>query len=79
LLIALLLYIVYSNMVSVLQSLVAQQRLSLAMAWWPLHLSAALLILGMFGWRLCINSRHHPVALWAAFRRRDPMPEVAVQ
>ncbi|HVL75940.1 MAG TPA: LPS export ABC transporter permease LptF [Noviherbaspirillum sp.] len=69
LLIALLLYIVYSNMVSVLQASIVQQRISFAMAWWPLHLAAALLILGLFSWRLYVNSPRHPLAMWSAFRR----------
>lgn len=69
LLIALLLYIVYSNMVSVLQASVVQQRISLGLAWWPLHLAAALLIVAMFAWRLYINSPRHPAAQWAAFKR----------
>jgi lipopolysaccharide export system permease protein len=69
LLIALLLYIVYSNMVSVLQASVVQQRISFAMAWWPLHLMAALLILVLFSWRLFINSPYHPATQWAALKR----------
>lgn len=69
LLIALLLYIFYSNMVSVMQAQVVQERLSLAVAWWPLHLVAALVIVGLFGWRLMINSQHHPAAVWNAFKR----------
>lgn len=69
LLIALLLFIVYSNMVSVLQAAVAQERLALGMAWWPLHLTAALLITMLFSWRLFINSPHHPAAQWSAFKR----------
>jgi len=69
LLIALLLYIAYSNMVSVLQASVVQQRISFGLAWWPLHLAAALLIVAMFAWRLYINSPYHPAAQWAAFKR----------
>jgi lipopolysaccharide export system permease protein len=69
LLIALLLFVVYSNMVSVLQAGVVQQRLPLAMAWWPIHLLAALLIVLMFSWRLLINSAYHPATLWAGCKR----------
>lgn len=69
LLIALLLFIVYNNMVSVFQAAVVQQRLSLAMAWWPLHFTAALLIVLLFSWRLLINSPYHPAAMWGAFKR----------
>lgn len=69
LLIALLLFIIYSNMVSVFQASVVQQRLPLSMAWWPLHLVAAILIVMLFSWRLFINSPYHPAALWGAFKR----------
>lgn len=69
LLIALLLFIIYSNMVSVFQASVVQQRLSLSMAWWPLHLTAAILIVLLFSWRLFINSRYHPATLWGAMKR----------
>lgn len=69
LLIALLLFVIYSNMVSVFQAAVVQQRLSLAMAWWPLHLLAAILVVVLFSWRLLINSPYHPAAAWGAFKR----------
>jgi lipopolysaccharide export system permease protein len=69
LLIALLLFIIYSNMVSVLQASVVQKRLSFEAAWWPLHLSAAILIMLLFSWRLFINSPYHPAAMWGAFKR----------
>jgi lipopolysaccharide export system permease protein len=69
LLIALLLFVVYSNMVSVFQAAVVQQRLSLAVAWWPIHLLALLMIVLMFSWRLLINSAYHPATLWAGCKR----------
>ncbi|WP_460840076.1 LPS export ABC transporter permease LptF [Noviherbaspirillum agri] len=69
LLIALLLFVIYSNMVSVFQAAVVQQKLSLAMAWWPLHLLAAFLVIVLFSWRLLINSPYHPAAAWGAFKR----------
>lgn len=69
LLIALLLFVVYSNMVSVFQAAVVQQRLSLSMAWWPIHLLALLMIVLMFSWRLLINSAYHPATLWAGCKR----------
>lgn len=68
LLIALLLYLVYSNMTSVLQVAVAQGHLSLMMAWWPTHVLTALTILGFFAWRVNMNSRAHPLVLWARLR-----------
>jgi lipopolysaccharide export system permease protein len=69
LLFALLVFIVYSNMVSVLQAAVVQGRLSLMAGWWPLHLLAALLVAFLFSWRILMNSRHHPLAYWNAFKR----------
>lgn len=69
LLIALLLFVTYSNMVSVLQASVAQQRLSFALAWWPLHLLALLIVVALFWWRLAVNSRFHPLRLWSAIKR----------
>lgn len=69
LLIALLLYLVYSNMVSVFQVAVAQGRLSLMTAWWPMHVLTMLTILGLFGWRVSVNSRFHPLVIWARLRR----------
>ncbi|HEY0846699.1 MAG TPA: LPS export ABC transporter permease LptF [Noviherbaspirillum sp.] len=69
LLIALLLFIIYSNMVSVLQASVVQQRLPLSVAWWPLHLVAAILIVVLFSWRLLINSQYHPATVWGTFKR----------
>jgi len=69
LLFALLLFVVYSNMVSVLQAAVVQGRLPLMVGWWPLHLLAALLVAFLFSWRILMNSRHHPLAYWRAFKR----------
>jgi lipopolysaccharide export system permease protein len=69
LLIALLLFVFYSNMVSVLQAIVVQGRVPVAIAWWPIHLLAALIVVLLFSWRLMVNSPHHPAAAWGAFKR----------
>jgi len=69
LLVALLLFVVYSNTVSVFQSSVAQGRMSFALAWWPVHLVVALIVVGLFFWRLKVNSPYHPAILWAGMRR----------
>jgi lipopolysaccharide export system permease protein len=69
LLIALLLFVFYSNMVSVLQAIVVQGRLPVAIAWWPIHLLVALIVVLLFSWRLMVNSPHHPAAAWGAFKR----------
>lgn len=69
LLIALLLVVIYLNMINVFQAAVVQKRLSLLVAWWPIHLVAAALIALLFFWRLNINSARHPAALWCAVKR----------
>lgn len=69
LLIALLVFIIYSNMINVFQAAVMQQRMPFSTGWWPLHLVAALLTLLLFSWRLFINSPYHPAAMWGAFKR----------
>ena len=40
------------------------------MAWWPLHLLAALAVLALFAWRLNVNHRWHPLVLINAWKRR---------
>jgi lipopolysaccharide export system permease protein len=69
LIIALLLYITYSNLVSVFQAGVAQGRLSFAMAWWPVHMLGAVMIVLLFSWRVNVNSRLHPLVLLRAIKR----------
>jgi lipopolysaccharide export system permease protein len=69
LLLALLVFVVYSNMVSVLQAAVSQERMTLTEGWWPLHVLAALLVAFLFSWRILMNSRHHPLAYWNGFKR----------
>jgi len=69
LLVALLLFVLYSNTVSVFQASVTQNRMSLMLAWWPVHLVVALLVVGMFFLRLTVNSRYHPAVMWSRVRR----------
>lgn len=69
LLIALFLFVVYSNMVSVFQAAVVQKRLSLLVAWWPIHLLAVVMIGALFLWRLKMNHRYHPLVVWASIKR----------
>lgn len=69
LLLALLVFIFYSNMVSVMQAAVAQGKLALMVGWWPLHLIGAVMVAFLFSWRILMNSRHHPLAYWNAFKR----------
>jgi lipopolysaccharide export system permease protein len=69
LLIALFLFVFYSNMMSVSQSAVVQKKMPLMMAWWPVHVVALLIVVAFFLWRLKVNSRYHPLALWSSMKR----------
>lgn len=70
LIVALLLFVTYSNTISVFQASVVQERLSFAAAWWPVHVVVALMTLLMFLWRLNVNHAYHPASQWARFKRR---------
>lgn len=63
LMIALVLAVSYLNSVGIVQAAVGQGRLSFTSAWWPLHLSALVVIAVLFFWRNNTNSRWHPMAL----------------
>lgn len=52
LLMALLIYLVYSNLLSVTQAMVAQGKLSFGMVMWTLHGGMFLLLSAMFAWRM---------------------------
>ncbi len=69
LMVALLLAVVYSNLISVLRVSVVQGKMSFAMAWWPVHVVVLLVALGLFAWRINVNSAWHPLVLWAALKR----------
>jgi lipopolysaccharide export system permease protein len=68
LVIALLLYITYSNVVSIFQASVVQGRTSFGLAWWPMHLAVLIIICLLFLWRLNVNSRYHPLVMWSAVK-----------
>jgi lipopolysaccharide export system permease protein len=70
LILAMLIFFTYSNLSKMLESSVKQGKLSLGIAWWPLHLAALLVVVGLFAWRLNVNHRWHPQALLSAFKRR---------
>ncbi len=70
LIIAVLLYLAYSNMTSFFQNFVSHNRLSFGFAWWPLHLLIAIIIFLLFAWRLGVNSPNHPYAWFARLRRK---------
>lgn len=69
LLIALFLFVFYSNMLSFAQATVVQQRSSFMLAWWPVHLVAIAIITIFFMWRLKVNSAYHPLVMWSRCKR----------
>jgi lipopolysaccharide export system permease protein len=71
LIVALLIFFTYVNLVKMTEANVARGKMDFAMAWWPLHLLVALWVLGMFAWRLNVNHRYHPKVLWAAFKHKS--------
>lgn len=79
LMIALFLFVFYSNMISVLQASVMRGKLSFMTGWWPMHLLALLAITLMFLWRLKMNSRYHPLVLWGAAKRAFLLKRTAAQ
>ncbi len=69
-LLALFLSVFYYNMMLVSQAWIQQSQLSFALAWWPIHLAFVLLVVVLFCWHLNVNSRYHPLQLWAKLIRR---------
>ena len=69
LIIALLIFFTYNNLVKVLESSVRHDRLAFGVAWWPLHVLGLLAAVALFAWRVNVNHRYHPAALMAAFKR----------
>jgi lipopolysaccharide export system permease protein len=65
LIIALLMVMVYLNMINIVQASIVQSKIGLAYGWWPVHFGAILLVVFLFSWRLKINSRMHPLVLWS--------------
>lgn len=74
LIVALLLFVTYSNLVSYCQATVAQGRFSFWMAWWPVHLLTFLAVAFLFSWRLKMNSRYHPAAMLGRLTNRNARP-----
>ena len=67
---ALLIFFTYLNLNKMMEKSVQRGKLEFDMAWWPLHLAAALTVAALFAWRLNVNHRWHPLALFNAFKRR---------
>jgi lipopolysaccharide export system permease protein len=69
LILALLIFVTYSNLVKLTEASVKQGKASFGAASWPLHLVVALCVLGLFAWRLNVNHPYHPLVLWSAMKR----------
>ncbi|WP_310184189.1 LPS export ABC transporter permease LptF [Duganella sp. 3397] len=69
LIIALLIFFSYNNLVKLMEGVVQGGKISFALGWWPLHLVTALVVLAMFAWRLNLNHPYHPLAMLAAMKR----------
>ncbi len=70
LIIAVLLYMTYSNLSSFMQAYVVQKKMMFGLAWWPLHLIVALVIVVLFAWRLGVNSKYHPYVLLSMLKHK---------
>ena len=69
LLIALLMFTVYSNIVKVFEAAVIQNRVPFALGWWPIHVLAVVMITSLFFWRIKVNSQYHPLVIFSSLRR----------
>ncbi|MFZ6812858.1 LPS export ABC transporter permease LptF [Undibacterium sp. Rencai35W] len=66
--VALLLVVLYLNLVNIMQAAVVQERFSFGNSWWPIHLFAAVVVILLFAWRLYVNSHYHPLVLWSKLK-----------
>lgn len=76
LLIALMLAVLYSNMISVVRVGVIQGKIPFSVGSWAVHLVVALIAVGLFFWRIKVNSAYHPLALWTRLRHGSRIQQV---
>ncbi|MDB5793214.1 MAG: lptF [Massilia sp.] len=77
LILALLIFFTYNNLVKMLEASVKREKIDFALAWWPLHLLVTLIIVGLFAWRLNVNHHYHPLVLINAWKRKRLMKKIA--
>jgi lipopolysaccharide export system permease protein len=77
LMLALLIFFTYQNLVKMAEYSVKRSNVSFGMAWWPLHVLALLAVLGLFAWRLNVNHRYHPLMLINGWKRRRHLRRAA--
>ena len=75
LILALLIFFTYNNLVKMVEASVKKDKLDFALAWWPLHLVVVLIVIALFAWRLNVNHPYHPLVLLSAFKRRLRKPQ----
>ena len=79
LILALLIFFTYNNLVKMVEASVKRERIDFALAWWPLHLFVGLIVVALFAWRLNVNHRYHPLVLINAWKRRRLLKKAPVQ
>ena len=79
LILAMLIFITYNNLVKLTEASVKQDNASFGAAWWPLHFLVLLGVLALFAWRLNVNHRYHPLVLLNAFKHRQAPREATAQ
>jgi len=80
LILALLIFFTYNNLVKMVEASVKKDKLDFALAWWPLHLVVAIIVVALFAWRLNVNHRYHPLVWLNTWKRRRMLrksPELA--
>ncbi|MES2758698.1 MAG: LPS export ABC transporter permease LptF [Pseudomonadota bacterium] len=78
LILAMLIFITYFNLVKLTEASVKQGKASFAAGMWPLHLLVLLGVFALFAWRLNVNHRYHPLVLLNAIKhRRAPREAIA--
>ncbi|MBD8531211.1 MULTISPECIES: LPS export ABC transporter permease LptF [unclassified Massilia] len=78
LILALLIFFTYNNLVKMVEASVKKERLDFALAWWPLHLVVGLIVVGLFAWRLNVNHHYHPLVLINAWKRKRLLKKAPV-
>ncbi len=79
LIIAVLIFFTYNNLVRMGEVSIRQGKSSFAMGWWPLPLFTSLCILAMFLSRVNPNHRFHPRVLWSRLKRLRAVQTGAAQ
>ncbi|KQQ88910.1 LPS export ABC transporter permease LptF [Massilia sp. Leaf139] len=78
LILALLIFFTYNNLVKMVEASVKRERIDFALAWWPLHLIVGLIVVALFAWRLNVNHHYHPLVLINAWKRRRLLKKAPV-